>query len=115
MKRIVSLICVCLFFVSARSQSQTYQVLKITTNKTTSLIFPAPVKRGDLGTKDILAQQVKENENILFLKAARPRFNETNLNVVTSDGKLYSFTVVYDSMPDKTVFNISPDAAVNTN
>ena len=115
MKRFVSTICVSFLFVSTWAQCVTYPTLPITTSKTTTLIFPTPVKRGDIGTKDILAQQVKENENILFVKAARSNFNETNLNVVTADGKFYTFTVIYDSAPERTVFNISPNEAMNTN
>lgn len=104
----------CISFYSF-AQSWIYQTLRVTTNKTTTLIFPAAIKRGDVGTGDVLAQKVAENENILFLKAAKPNFNETNLNVVTDDGKLYTFAVAFDSMPGRMVYNISPGEAANRN
>lgn len=91
MKRIVCLICAVTIIISA--YAQTY--ILITTDKTTSLIFPYPVKHVDRGSKDILVQPVKDAENILLLKAATNPFSETNLSVVTSDGSVYSFAVSY--------------------
>ena len=115
MKRFVCMIGVSCIAVCSFAQSWTYQTLRVTTNKTTTLIFPAAVQRGDIGSGEVLAQQVKENENILFLKAAKPDFAETNLNVVTADGRLYTFTVAYDSMPGRTVYNIASSEAANKN
>jgi conjugative transposon TraN protein len=78
----------------------------ITTQKTTCLVFPYPIKHVDRGTKDILAQQVNEAENILLIKAADAHFPETNLSVVTSDGSLYSFAIRYDSTPLNWVYRL---------
>ena len=115
MKQFVCMICVSGIVVSTFAQSWNYQTLRVTTNKTTTLVFPTAVKRGDIGSGEVFAQKVEENENVLFLKAAKPNFAETNLNVVTEDGKLYTFTVAYDSMPGRTVYNISPAEAANRN
>jgi len=73
--------------------------LCISTDKTTSLIFPFAIKHVDRGSQSILAQQVKDVPTILLVKAAANGFNETNLNVVTDDGSLYSFTVCFDVSP----------------
>jgi conjugative transposon TraN protein len=73
--------------------------LNITFNKTTNLIFPYSVQSIDRGSKDILVQQPKGTENIVQLKAGKPDFIQTNLSVITSDGKLYSFTVDYATQP----------------
>ena len=54
------------------------QPLSISTDKTTSLIFPFPIKYVDRGTRDILVQPVKEDERILLVKAASKQFAETN-------------------------------------
>ena len=67
MKRFVLLICGCWIIVSAFSQIPS---LAIATDKTTSLIFPFPIRHVDRGTKDVLVQQVKEATNILLVKAA---------------------------------------------
>ena len=83
--------------------------LQITTDKTTSLIFPFPIKYVDRGTKDILVQPVKENENILLVKAAAKKFSETNLSVVTGDGNVYTFTVSYEEQPKEFTFHLPPN------
>lgn len=73
--------------------------LEITDNKTTNLIFPAPIKSVDRGSKDILVQKAGGVENILKVKADVKNFAETNLTVITSDGKLYAFNVAYNEHP----------------
>jgi conjugative transposon TraN protein len=73
--------------------------LEITTSKTTHLIFPYGIKTVDRGSRDILAQKATGVENILQVKAARTDFDTTNLTVITTDGKLYSFLVGYSDQP----------------
>jgi hypothetical protein len=73
--------------------------LSIGTNKVTSLVFPLMIKSVDRGSKDILAQKVRGVENILEVKAAKENFSETNMTVITADGKLYSFLVHYSANP----------------
>jgi len=101
MKRFVCLVCGCWLFVSAFAQTTS---LKITANKTTSLVFPFPVTHIDRGTKDVLVQQVKEASNIVLIKAASDSFRETNLSVVTGDGSIYSFTVNYHEKPEQWIY-----------
>ena len=73
------MICAAWLFVSAVAQTR----LAITTDKTTSLVFPFAIKQVDRGTSSVLAQQVKEAPEILLVKAAARDFPETNLSVVT--------------------------------
>ena len=75
--------------------------LTVTNNKTTNLIFPFSVQSIDRGSKDILVQQPKGTENIVQVKADKPNFAQTNLSVITIDGKLYSFTVDYNAQPNQ--------------
>jgi hypothetical protein len=74
-------------------------VLEISDVKTTSLIFPFPIRHIDRGGRNVLVEQVKEKENILLVKAAGNELTETNLTVVTEDGSVYGFTVHYVSAP----------------
>jgi len=92
------------------------QPLTITTDKTTSLIFPFPIKYVDRGTKDILVQPVKEDEKILLVKAAIKKFSETNLSVVTGDGNVYTFNVTYEEQPKELTFHLPPNkkASIST-
>jgi len=69
--------------------------LFISFNKTVSLIFPQIVASVDRGSRDVLVQKVKGMENVLQVKAGRGNFSQTNLTVITADGKLYSFLVDY--------------------
>jgi conjugative transposon TraN protein len=88
-------------FVSAIAQLTS---LQITTDKTTSLIFPFSVRHVDRGTKDVLVQQVKEADNILLAKAASQKFAETNLSVVTDDGSVYTFRMNYAEQPEHWIY-----------
>lgn len=86
-----------LFCFAAGAQNP--DVLPIAFNKTTSLIFPFAIKSVDRGSRDVLAQKAAGVENVLQLKAGRRDFTETNLTVITSDGTLHQFTVVYSASP----------------
>jgi len=78
-----------------------FKELQIGYSKTTSLIFPYPIKTIDKGSDGILTQKARGVENILLVKAAVHDFPQTNLTVVTTDGKLYGFVVSYDEQcPD---------------
>ena len=92
-----------LSFTMAMAQ---YVRLDITMDKTTSLIFPFTVVHVDRGTKEVLVQKVKNAENILMVKAASRAFAETNLSVVTDDGSIYSFVVVYVEKPASWVYRL---------
>jgi conjugative transposon TraN protein len=79
--------------------------LEITTAKTTNLVFPSAITSVDRGSAAVLVQKAKGVENILQVKAATVGFEETNLTVITADGKLYSFTIDYAESP--TYLNIN--------
>lgn len=87
--------------------------LQIAYSKTTSIVFPYPIKSMDKGSADVLMQKAKGVENILLLKAGKQNFAQTNLTVVTTDNRLYVFVLNFDEeCPD---LNISADnlAVVN--
>lgn len=100
---------VCWLTVSAISQTS----LSITTDKTTSLVFPYNIRHVDRGTKSILAEQVKEAPNILLVKAAAKGFPETNLSVITDDGSVYTFTVSYENSPSLWVYHLPVNQKAN--
>lgn len=117
MKKISALMTIGLFLFlaifSANAQQPTsIQVktiepykLDIAYSKTTNIVFPHAIISVDRGSKDVLAQKAKGVENILQVKAARDSFPETNLTVITADGRLNSFVVSYARRP--TVLNLS--------
>lgn len=73
--------------------------LYISDQKTTHLVFPFPVTYVDLGSSGLLAAKATGAENIVRVKAASVGFPESNMTVLTSDGKLYSFVVNYQHDP----------------
>jgi conjugative transposon TraN protein len=80
--------------------------LEVGYNKTTVLIFPAAISKDgiDRGSAGIIAKAVPGVENILKVKANTKDFPQTNLTVITKDGKVYSFRVNYsDNPPDAPV------------
>lgn len=73
--------------------------------QTTSLLFSYPIVSVDRGSEDILAQKPKGLENILQIKAAQQEFMQSNLTVVTSDGKLYNFLIYYTPLPEISAYD----------
>jgi conjugative transposon TraN protein len=73
--------------------------LEVTYNKTSNLVFPDAITSVDRGSTDILVQKAEGVENILRVKASTKGFEETNLSVITKDGKLYSFLVCFTIKP----------------
>lgn len=98
--------------VGQASFIQSYH-LNITCNKTTNLIFPFAVRSADRGSEDVLVQKVKDAENVLQLKADKPSFPQTNLTVITADGKLYSFIVDYASEPSQMNISFKKDTSAS--
>lgn len=74
--------------------------LDITWHKTTMLIFPAPIQDADRGDSYLLAERAEGVENVLKVKAGERYFTQSNLHVVTTDGRVYAFTVNYSDHPE---------------
>lgn len=71
--------------------------LQLNDNKYLFIKFPAEINYADMGSYDLTAKKCLNK--ILKLKATTPHFDKTNLSVVTTDGKYYSFIVEYYSNP----------------
>lgn len=81
--------------------------IEITYNKTSTIVFPASIISVDRGSGEIIAQKVKQTQNVLQLKANRNGFSETNLSVITADGILRHFTVKYLLNPSVLTIDLS--------
>jgi conjugative transposon TraN protein len=107
MKRVLCQVFVSVFLFVANAQQPINSVpLAVTTNKTTSLVFPFPILHVDRGTEEILIEQVNTAKNVLLVKAAVPGFRPTNLTILTEDCAVYAFDVYYDSLPSHCVFRL---------
>lgn len=109
-----SILALCTIEVEAQPDNHV-QSIEVTFNKTSSLVFPAIIKSVDRGSRDLLAQKAKGVENVLQLKAARLGFTETNLTVITADGRIHHFTVNYSKEPETQVVNIGDDESATDN
>lgn len=86
--------------VEVRKQHIT-ELIEVSFNKTTHLIFDLPIRYADRGSEDFIAELPAALTNTLRLKASKKYFKPTNLTVVTTDGKLYHFLVNYADEPKK--------------
>ena len=87
--------------------------LEVTLNKTSNLVFPATIVSIDIGSQNIIVEKALGADNILRVKADTKIFEETNLSVITNDGKLYSFLVSYNSDPPYLNVNIGSISVTN--
>lgn len=81
--------------------------LTITWHKTTMLIFPQAIQSADRGSAYILAEKVKGSENVLKVKAGQKNFEPSSLTVITTDGRVYAFSVRYADDPPYLVLDLS--------
>lgn len=103
MKRIYVLILMIFLTIALNAQANRLTIL-LSPNKTTHLIFHHPIKTADRGTDAFLVQKAKGITNVLQLKAAREYFPETNLSVITTDGKFYSFSIQFSDSASNSLF-----------
>ena len=82
--------------------------IQVSNNKTTHIIFPYEIRYADLGSKEIAGEAVEKAGNVFRLKAmSQNPFMETNLTVVTADGRLFSFLIHYKENPDALTFDLT--------
>lgn len=81
--------------------------LEVTFDKTSNIIFPAPILKVDLGSGNLVGGKFPGVENVLRIKAAIRQFKvETNFSVITKDGTFYTFNVRYADEPAKLNINV---------
>lgn len=79
--------------------------LEVAWDKTTVLIFDAPIQSIDRGSQWLLGQKDAEAVNLLKLKAGSKDMPNTNLHVLTSDGRIHEFAVRYSEDPLHTTWD----------
>lgn len=113
MKQLI-LFCGIFFTIAAHAQTGTNYTtyISVSSEATTIVMFPASIVDADLGTAAVLMEPFTRGENVLRLKALHVDFNPSNLSVITDDGRLYHFAMVYEAIPYNTKFDfttIHPD------
>lgn len=87
------------------------RLISVTTNKTTSLVFPSSIGSVDRGSERIIVQ--KATGTVLRVKADTSFTDTTNLTVITTDGKLYSFLVCYSPSPQQLTIDLGAGENIN--
>jgi conjugative transposon TraN protein len=108
----MALISMAVFGQRGSSQVE-FKNLQIAQMKTTSVVFPYPIKSIDKGSSQVLIQKAKGVENILLVKAGKENFSQTNLTVVTTEGNLYGFILNYDEQCPDLNFLVQSASALN--
>lgn len=80
--------------------------LQVSWDKTTVLIFDAPIQSIDRGSQWLLGQQDAQALNLLKLKAGSKQMPNTNLHVLTADGRIHEFEVRYAEEPSDTTWDL---------
>ena len=82
--------------------------IQVSNTMTTHIIFPYEIRYADLGSKEIAGEAVEKAGNVFRLKALNANmYLQTNLTVVTSDGRLFSFLISYKSNPDAVTYDLT--------
>ncbi len=107
-----------LFMTIFKVQAQTNTIepyhISVAFSKTTNIIFPYAIVSVDIGSRDVLAQKAKGVENILQVKAGKENFSQTNISIITGDGKLVSFLVDYAEQPSVLNLSLAGEKKPNT-
>lgn len=75
----------------------------VSDKSTYHLIFPTEIKYFSIGNDNVVGEKIASFPRAIRLKAAGKSFNATtNMSVVTSDGKYYSYNISYNSILHET-------------
>ncbi len=107
MRTMKKILCLSLLFVGASLHAQ--QRILWRCDKVTQLIFPAEIVKFRSGytSNDALSQS---DGRVLYMQPVDV-LPESNLNVITSDGRYYTFDVIYDSAAASVNYIIDSAAA----
>lgn len=110
MKRILFLMLACCMATTSYGQN----IIEWRKDKVTQIIFPAEIvkcRTGYIaGPSDNFDALTQSDGKVLYIQPVMP-LDETNLNVVTSDGYYYAFNLVYNDAAKCVNYIIQPAMA----
>lgn len=96
--------------LSAQIQSIASKKISINFDKTIHLVFKMDIDYFNVGTDDVLATIANNAPFTLKIKANTENFTkETNISVITTDGKFYSFAVGYNKTVEEATIFVDQD------
>ncbi|SEC65594.1 protein of unknown function [Tenacibaculum sp. MAR_2009_124] len=104
-------IIILLFGVSSYSQ---VRKIYVNSNNKVFLIFDSPIKHGKEGSREYIFGYNKNSPNKIGNLIAKKNANPTNLFVVTTDEKMYSFELEYKEnlKPEEFTYIVNPKYAI---
>lgn len=84
-------------------------VLPVGKEKMMYLIFPGKIIYEDHGSNNIIVEKAEGVDNILSIKAKNNYTEDTNISVVTENGKFYTFTLRFSLNPEIYTFVIDKE------
>lgn len=84
-------------------------VLPVGKEKMMYLIFPGKIIYEDHGSNNIIVEKAEGVDNILSIKAKNYYTEDTNISVVTENGKFYTFTLRFSLNPEIYTFVIDKE------
>lgn len=89
--------------------------IDVSTSKTVSLSFAAPIAHVDLGSAQIGAKLVGPGSKVVLVKALEVPLLETNLTVITAGDEVYTFNIRYNSELGRDNILVEPQAPTIAN
>ncbi len=103
---IISLVSLCFTLITEATNNQALDTIYANENMTTSLFFPSNIRQAITGSENILFTYNREQgQNLGLLKATVKSMS--NLLVITTDGRVYSYIIKYSDKLTKLNYFLS--------
>jgi len=107
---IITLVSLCFTVIAEAKNNQALDTIYANEKMTTALFFASAIRQGITGSDNFIFTYNREQQQNLGLLKATPG-NMSNLLVITTDGKVYSFIIKYaDKLKKKNYFLLSSES-----
>lgn len=109
MRKTAFIIAALLSAFTARAQQDT---LRVSTRYTSHVIFSSDITYADMSDgRSIAAKVVEQNKNMIALKARDAFESPCSVSALESNGRMWTFVVVYDDSPARLIVDTRKQAA----
>ncbi len=102
MKRVImAMAALAMALLPASAQSDT---LRVSAHFTSHVIFSTDVTYADMSnSRSIAAKVIEQNKNMIAVKAREPFIEPCSISALESNGRMWTFVVVFDDSPSKLI------------
>jgi hypothetical protein len=111
-KTVIIIITIALALLSSAGAIAQSDTLRVSARYTTHVIFSTDITyadKSDGGT--IAAKVVEQNKNMIALKARAPFTEPCSVSALESNGRMWTFIVVYDDSPERLIVDTRRQAS----